>query len=258
MANSLQWITSGPNILADFWFDVEFDAAAGAATTTQLEASDHYAPTSITSIVDTGSLLSTSTSGEQHTISSVQVTADAGTRGLAISLASATDARWRWFFTGAIRSSYSHAFWFKGDTLASGNSYDIDLVADANVNYCTFTSYRHQASPDRYQILLWAGGDFGYAVVTPGNWYWITTKYVQAGVCQAACYDSTGAAQTIFNSSDVSQGTSISITDTNNRFPDLLRIGNLGPAASDSGKILYIDDVCVSWSGGTVIFPFGP
>lgn len=230
------------NFVVDtIWFDVEFDAAAGAATVAQITNSSHSYITAVATS-DASSLLSTSTSGQNTLLNKPNGNTDTGTRGIAINCNSASTGNWQW----QIPNSNTVVFMAMIKTATMSASHDEYLIGlyDSGINYCSLVRYRNNAGT--YQFLLQQGGDFDTINVTAGNSYWVAMKYVEDGTCSAAVFDAVTGAQI---------GATQTTTDTNSRTPQYFRIGRINASGAEA-LTLYVDNFCVGLTN--VSFPVGP
>lgn len=239
----------GTNFNADIWFDAEFSAAAGAATTTQLEAHDHYAPTGITSISDSTSLLSTSTSGQQTCINNPQGTVDTGTEGMAINMNfGSAFPYWQWQ-PASMGSTVSVACWIKNvPAVTSGDDIYFVELNDGSSN--PIMQFRVRNSSGTLQAMVWISGSFTTVTLTAGQSYCFEGLYVQSGTCKGMVINSSGAAMTLDTG-----GTTWTTTDSNARVANYFRIGANDRTGTQSATF-YLDNFMAKWTG-TPQFPLG-
>lgn len=241
--------TSGTNFNADLWFDAEFTAAAGAATTGQLEAHDHFAPTGITTISDATSLLSTSTSGQQTCINNPQSTVDTGANGMAINMNfGAAFPFWQWQ-PASMGSTISVACWIKNvPAITSGNDIYFMELNDGGSNPCL--QFRVRNSSGTLQALIWVGGTFTTVTLTAGQSYAFEGIFVTSGTCKASVYNSSGAAMTLDTG-----GTVYTTTDTTAHTPSYFRLG-ANDRTGTQVATFYLDNFMAKWTGSPQ-FPLG-
>jgi hypothetical protein len=241
--------SNGTNFNADLWFDAEFDAAAGAATTAQLEASDHFAPTGITSISDTTSLLSTSSSGQQTCINKPQSTADTGTRGMAINMnMGSAFPFWQWA-PASMGSTISVACWIKNvPAVTSGNDIYFAELLDSIGNNCI--QFRVRNSGGTLQALIWVGGSSTTVTITAGQSYCFNAIFTTSATCKGMVINSSGAAMTLDTG-----GTTFTTTDTGAFTPHHFRLG--APDRTGTQVATFcVDNFMAKWTG-TPQFPLG-
>jgi hypothetical protein len=230
--------SAAASITVDMWQDFEFD---GSITAASLSSNDHTSAGSW-SVTTNQSPVWTTTSDEKTTTSSINSTADAGTRGMRRSFTNAATS-YAQYNLPAVKTNISVGFWWRAPNTpswAGGNK----IAYAYNVAMVKFTQ---QGTAGQPKILLGYGGSEGTvsSALTPNNWYWITAKFVRNGTCSCTIYDSTGAAIAT-QPGDV--------TGLNNNIESLLIGDNNAHIAANTFS--SIDDVVVDYTDAT--YPLGP
>jgi hypothetical protein len=230
--------TAPASITVDMWQDFEFD---GSITAASLNSNDHTSAGSWSVSADQSPVWTT-TSDEKTTTSSINSTADTGTRGMRRSFTNAATSYVQYNLPST-KTNISVGFWWRApDTpsWAGGNK----IVYAYPVATVKFTQ---QGAASQPKILLAAGGTDGTvsSALTPNNWYWITAKFVRNGTCSCTVYDSAGAAIAT-QPGDV--------TGLNNAIENTLIGDNNAHIAANTFS--SIDDVVVDYTDAT--YPLGP
>jgi hypothetical protein len=229
---------SAPSITVDMWQDFEFDGAVSAAS---LNANDHTAAGSW-SVSANQSSVWTTVSDEKTTTSSINSTADTGTRGLRRSFTNAATSYVQYTLP-AVKTNVSVGFWYRAPNTpawAGGNKL---VYAYPTVS----VKFTQQGTASQPKIVLGYGGSEGTAssALTPNSWYWVTAKFVKGGTCSCTVYDSTGAAIATQPGN---------VTSLNNNIESLI-IGD-NNAHITANTFDGTDDVVADWT--TATYPLGP
>ncbi len=232
-------VAGGSNFVADLWQNFEFDTPVNqAAWDTALEAND--SSSLLWSVSSDVTLLSTGTSGEQATVSTVNSTEDTGTRGVARVYTSSLVNNFE-FNTGADKTEASFGMWFKYSGTTSLNKIFFRVF---NAGGSGVADVRLLTSSKYIQIDSTTTANNG-AALSADTFYWITLKAVRNGTSLLSVYDTSGSLV----------GSEASITSANNAIRRV-SIFDYNPGGSDSGVTLYIDDVV--YDGTDATYPLGP
>jgi hypothetical protein len=226
------------SITVDVWQDFEFD---GEITAAALSSNDHTSAGSWT-VSANQSPVWTTTADEKATASSINGTADAGTRGMRRSYTNPATSYVQFNLPEA-KTNISVGFWWRAPNTPSWAGGNVIVYA----YYVATIKFSQAGTAGRPTIRIGAGGDNGAdsSALVPGSWYWITARLVKNGTCSCVVYDSAGAAIAT-QPGDV--------TGLNNNIESVL-IGE-GNAYITADTFHGIDDVVVDYTDAT--FPLGP
>ena len=226
----------GANIVADFWQTFEF----ATLTTGNLDANDNIG-TGTWTITDAGSSLSISTSGSQHTTSTVNGTADTGTRGMAINCTAAATARIE-YDSATTHSDLTMSCWYFTPTIGNFDSDEFMGILGGSSHYASFG----QGGGTTTRYIQWLAAGSGTITVTAGQWYWVTMQLSQAGTCSLSVY----------NASGTQVGSTITKAATGIAMDQFVWGAILAPSASGASPTAYLDNCVIDWTHNT--FPLGP
>lgn len=224
-----------PNIVADIWQTFEFNTPGGGGWPAALSASDHNGGQSW-SIIDPFGWFSTNTSGSMHTISTVNGTVDAGTRGLMLNQTGAlTQAIVACTFNPTPGPSISYGFWYYFPqqlvqcTQGLAELYNVGGIGAA----VSFGATSHS-----FTIYNGTG-----VIVAPNNWYWLTSVFNSGKSSNIL---------NVYNSNGIFVGTDSGATLSN--LASVLIIGDTNGGQFSGAQ--FFDNFVVDYT--TAKFPLGP
>lgn len=223
--------SSAANMTVDFWQDYEFNATVDA---TALAAHDHVVD-GTWSVTDSLTQLSTNTSAQKATISTINGSSSAGTYGLKLSGVNVAASYIR-YDPASAKTSMSMGFWF----------YATSSAIDYRVEFIYIDPLGQEVFFDRSSGVYrfyWTAGTATAITFSPDTWYWVTIKYVKNGTGQLRLYDTSGV--------QVGSETTTSISNSN---MGQFYFGQLS-ATAISGTV-YTDNWVIDWT--TATYPLGP
>lgn len=234
-----------PSITADSWCDFEFSApTAGSMTTGALAGSTHG--TAVTWTLRGANNFTTSSAGEEHTLSNVNGTPDAGTTGLALAADGSTFMSIQAAFgSGAVNSASAGIWYHVPASFSTDSNEDIFQFSDSSGDLLLLAQLRRVSGVYNFHFIA-SGLAADIAVPAMSSWYWITMKFIKSGTCSAAVYTSAG----------VQVSTTQTTTDTTGLQTSNVRIGQEDTSTAITPVSIYWDDLVVNTT--TATFPLGP
>lgn len=219
----------GANIVVDMWMTFELNADC---TALELDKSDGVAGANWVAADSQSKLNCTSTAATKATLSTVNGSADAGTKGLVIDL-SGSAGSYVTFTSPTPHDNVSVGFWWQSPADAGSHfQYFIEIGGEL-IYFFGGTG-----------IVNWNSGSSGSIAVLQSTWYWVTIKTIRNGTASLALYDTAGV-----------QVGSTSTKSWANVQTQVFSFGSLFGAGS-AGGISYIDNIVMDWTNAT--FPLGP
>jgi hypothetical protein len=233
---SVPVVVPSASTTVNLWQDFEFDTVSDA----NLAANDHCADGTWV-VTDAGGKLSTSTSGESATLTSINGSADSGTRGLAYDHTGGTAARATYTFASSKTSAaVSYGFWYKSPPISS-NVGDWALMSSGSAAGSSTATLQIERESGTLHVRVFGSDVPAYTNITANTLYWMTIKIQRGATCSLSVYSAVGSlvATSSCTGNDVDQERFVLVT----------------AQTRDISGTAYFDDLIVDWS--TAAFPLG-
>jgi hypothetical protein len=233
----------GTTISCDYWESFEF----ASVTTGNLESFDHYAPTSVTTIHDSGTALSTSASGQKTEPNNPQGTTDTGTKGLAYNMAGGTWASVR-VALPSTKSTASAGLWFYASAFVNTSVISYVLyMEDGSSTPLLQVQYRRDTGTTYYFRCGVTGSTTDISLPSQNVWYFVSAQYTASGTCKFRIYDSSGTPLS---------GSDTTLTETTGTSLSNVEYGEADTPNKTDTTTLYWDNVMFDWTSSH--WPFTP